>query len=106
MLYNIYAVYNYVCSSIILSVKFAVSYPWPEVWSQGDAPECLEPAIRSFAIVCGGSGGGFSSLVRACLDSTCRLHAKITTQQWLPLSAISELYITLYNKRSLCLFDT
>ena len=54
MSYYIYAVYNYVCSSIILSVKFAVSCPWPEVWSQGDAPECLESAIRSFAIVCGG----------------------------------------------------
>ena len=60
MSYYIYAVYNYVYSSIILSVKFAVSCPWPEVWSQGDAIECLEAAIRSFAIVCGGSGGGLS----------------------------------------------
>ena len=31
MSYYIYAVNNYVCSSIILSVKFAVSCPWPEV---------------------------------------------------------------------------
>ena len=60
MLYNIYAIYNYACSSIILSVKFTVSCPWPEVWSQGDATECLEAAIRLFAIVCGGSGGGLS----------------------------------------------
>ena len=62
MSYYIYAVYNYVYSSIIPSVKFAVSCPWPEVGSQGDATECLEAAIRLFAIVCcgGGSGGGLS----------------------------------------------